>query len=79
MSEKDIVNKILSIIGNFNLSENIQLKELTSLYIKQQEEIERLNNIINEIKEYFEDLEIFAPSRDIKYDILDIIEGSDKE
>lgn len=43
------------------------------------EEIQRLNNIINEIKKYFEDLEIFAPSRDIKYDILDIIDGSDKE
>lgn len=46
---------------------------------KLKEEVEKINNIINEIKEYFEDLEIFAPSRDIKYDILDIIDGSDKE
>lgn len=46
---------------------------------EEEREIERLNNIINEIKKYFEDLEIYAPSRDIKYDILDIIEGSDKE
>lgn len=51
----------------------------SELLSKKYKEVERLNNIISEIKEYFEDLEIFAPSMDIKYDILDIIEGSDKE
>lgn len=53
--------------------------DTTKKIAEKDKEIERLNNIINEIKEYFEDLEIFAPSRDIKYDILDIIDGSDKE
>lgn len=37
-------------------------------------EYEKLENIIKEVREYFDDLEIFAPSRDIKYDILEILD-----
>lgn len=55
------------------------INDLLSRIAQLEYEVERLNNIIKEIKDYFEDLEIFAPSRDIKYDILDIIEGRDKE
>ena len=88
MNKKDITQKILSIIGNFNLSEAIQLKELTSLYMKQEQEIERLNNIINEL----EDLIVIKLQRDYHehdyrintgdleeiYDKLQELKGSDK-
>ena len=56
-----------------------ELMEEKEAYIKMYNMYVEKDNVINEIKEYFEDLEIFAPSRDIKYDILDIIEGDDKE
>lgn len=49
MSKEEITKEILSILGNFNLSENIQIKELVSLYMKQQQEIERLENINSQL------------------------------
>ena len=52
MSKEEITKEILFILGNFKLSENIQIKELVALYMKKQEEIERLNNIIKEVREY---------------------------
>lgn len=52
MSKEEITKEILSILGNFNLSENIQIKELVALYMKKQQETERLNNIINELEKW---------------------------
>lgn len=52
MSDKEIAKKILSIYGNFELSEVEQLNELETLYKNQEQEIERLNNIINDIDRY---------------------------
>ena len=54
MSDKEIAKKILSIYGNFELSEVEQLNELETLYKNQEQEIKRLKeriedlNIINE-------------------------------
>ena len=61
-----------------DIFKNIETEEKTFKfkdYIKKmQEENEQLHSIIKEVREYFDDLEIFAPSRDIKYDILEILD-----
>lgn len=84
MSEEEIIEEN---IRRYIKEHSTTIKAYTQKYVddlqnqlqQKDKEIEKLNNIVNKIKKYFEDLEIFVPSRDIKYDILDIIEGSDKE
>ena len=80
MSEKEIVNKILCIIGNFKLSENIQLKELTALYMKQEEEIERLHSIIKEVREYIEEVQVYDYEfREYVVQVKELLEILEKE
>lgn len=80
MSKKEITKEILSILGNFRLSENIQIKELVALYMKKQQEIERLNGLINimelslnkksevikEVREYIESNDIMKVEKEGK-------------
>ena len=75
-------------IGKLNalyVGEKNCLEELITAYDEKDKEIERLNNIINELEKYIEkETRIYGLSMSIELgthfdNILDILKGSDKE
>lgn len=73
-------DKVMEIIMNLKKFNN----DLMDLNIKYAEEIERLNNIINKAIEYirkleFESEELYDISEVARLELLNILQGSDKE
>ena len=63
-------------INNYVWEKDLSLNDLV---LKQKEEIERLNNIIKEVREYIEALNEYGIGKNAKKELLEILDKVDKE
>ena len=65
--------------GNLEITENM-LNDILSYMKRQEKEIERLNNIINKIKECLSKNRVYiSGERNLAFELDDILKGVDKE
>jgi len=75
-----MIEEILNKIYTRDLLSSEELHELTEWVCNKDNEIERLNNIINEIKECLSKNRVYITGeRNLAFELDDILKGVDKE
>ena len=72
MSEEQVCKEIIEQVGYQEFYRYFQ--EKTTLIEQQRKEIERLNNIINEVREYIETLNEYGIGKNAKKELLEILD-----
>ena len=72
-------NKEKKIYKDKNASLQLEKQRLYIALRNKDKEIERLNNIIKEAREYIEALNEYGIGKNAKKELLEILQGSDKE